>query len=56
MNYLLDTHDDIMRLGSLPLHHRDPFDRMILAQTLNGGFHLVACDSEFAAYEVPLLW
>lgn len=48
--------DDILKLDSLPMHHRDPFDRMIIAQTLTGGFHLVACDSEFAAYGVPLFW
>jgi PIN domain nuclease of toxin-antitoxin system len=45
-----------MKLDSLPMHHRDPFDRMIIAQTLTGGFHLVACDSEFASYGVPLFW
>ena len=61
MNYLLDTHafiwwNDIMRLDSLPMHHRDPFDRMIIAQTLTGGFHLVADDSEFPPYGVPIFW
>jgi PIN domain nuclease of toxin-antitoxin system len=50
------SYDDILKLDSLPMHHRDPFDRMIIAQTLTGGFHLVACDSEFPAYGVPLLW
>lgn len=47
---------DILHLDSLPMHHRDPFDRMIIAQALTGGFHLVACDSEFPAYGVPLFW
>lgn len=50
------SYDDILKLDSLPMHHRDPFDRMIIAHTLTGGFHLVACDSEFAAYDVPLFW
>ena len=50
------SYDDILKLDSLPMHHRDPFDRMIIAQTLTGGFHLVACDSEFPAYGVPLFW
>jgi len=50
------SYDDIMKLDSLPMHHRDPFDRMIIAQALMGGFHLVACDSEFPAYGVPLFW
>jgi PIN domain nuclease of toxin-antitoxin system len=47
---------DILRLETLPMHHRDPFDRMIIAQTMERGFHLVACDSEFSAYGVPLFW
>lgn len=50
------SYDDILKLDSLPMHHRDPFDRMIIAQTLMGGFHLVACDAEFPAYGVPLFW
>lgn len=50
------SYDDIMRIAHLPMHHRDPFDRMILAQTLTGGFHLVANDSEFAPYGVPIFW
>lgn len=50
------SYDDILKLDSLPMHHRDPFDRMIIAQALTGGFHLVACDSEFPAYGVPLFW
>lgn len=50
------SYADILKLDSLPMHHRDPFDRMIIAQTLMGGFHLVACDSEFPAYGVPLFW
>ncbi|MDI1311295.1 type II toxin-antitoxin system VapC family toxin [Prosthecobacter sp.] len=50
------SYDDILKLDNLPMHHRDPFDRMILAQTLTGGFHLVTCDSEFSAYGVNLFW
>jgi PIN domain nuclease of toxin-antitoxin system len=48
--------EDILRLDSLPLHHRDPFDRMILAQASAGGFHLVSDDSNFPAYGVPVFW
>jgi PIN domain nuclease of toxin-antitoxin system len=48
--------DDILRLDSLPLHHRDPFDRMIISQALAGGFTLVSDDSVFPAYGVPIFW
>lgn len=54
----LETIDlpDILFLDTLPLHHRDPFDRMIIAQTMQRGFHLVTVDEQFAAYGVPVLW
>jgi PIN domain nuclease of toxin-antitoxin system len=47
---------DILHLDTLPFHHRDPFDRMIISQTLQRGFHLVSDDPEFPAYGVPLFW
>ena len=54
----LETIDlpDILFLDSLPFHHRDPFDRMIIAQTMQRGFHVVTVDPEFAAYGVNIFW
>ena len=43
-------------LLTLPFHHRDPFDRMLLAQAKAEGLTLVTDDGQFAAYGVPLLW
>ena len=40
----------------LPWHHRDPFDRLIIAQAKVEGLTVVTCDGHFAAYGVPLLW
>jgi PIN domain nuclease of toxin-antitoxin system len=42
-------------LGELPLHHADPFDRMLIAQAMLEGLTIVTRDPAFAAYEVPLL-
>ena len=39
----------------LPLHHRDPFDRMLIAQGLAEGLTIVTADCRFAQYEVKLL-
>jgi PIN domain nuclease of toxin-antitoxin system len=39
----------------LPLHHRDPFDRMLVAQALCEGLTLVSHDEAVFLYEVPLL-
>jgi PIN domain nuclease of toxin-antitoxin system len=38
---------------SLPNQHRDPFDRMLIAQALHEGFRLVTRDQEIAKYPVP---
>jgi PIN domain nuclease of toxin-antitoxin system len=42
--------------ASLPWRHRDPFDRMLIAQALYEGLILVSKDSVFASYEVKTLW
>jgi PIN domain nuclease of toxin-antitoxin system len=42
--------------GALPLHHKDPFDRMIVAQAKSEGLTVVTCDELIAAYGVPVLW
>lgn len=41
--------------GALPPHHRDPFDRMLVAQAQTEGLTLVTRDASFAAYDVPVL-
>ncbi|HEY1082342.1 MAG TPA: type II toxin-antitoxin system VapC family toxin [Prosthecobacter sp.] len=48
--------EDIYSLGNLPMIHRDPFDRIILAQALAGGFHLVSGDANVQSYGVPIIW
>ena len=41
--------------GSLPMHHRDPFDRMLIAQAQAEGLTIVTQDSAFPAYGVRLI-
>lgn len=43
------------RAALLPMHHRDPFDRMLVAQALVEGLILVTADEELAQYGVPVL-
>jgi PIN domain nuclease of toxin-antitoxin system len=45
----------IQRIGDLPRHHGDPFDRMIIAQAQAEGLTIVTHDKEFALYNVALL-
>lgn len=40
----------------LPMHHRDPFDRMLVAQARVEGLTLVTNDPLLERYEVPILW
>ena len=44
-----------LRVRGLPWHHRDPFDRLLIAQALAEGFTIVTHDQSFAAYGVPIL-
>ena len=41
--------------GSLPLHHRDPFDRMLIAQAQAEGLQILTKDEHFPAYGISLL-
>lgn len=43
------------RAGGLPLHHRDPFDRLLVAQALCEGLVVVTRDPAFSAYDAPLI-
>ena len=43
-------------LAHLPGHHRDPFDRLLVAQALHETLTLVAADAGISLYDVPVLW
>lgn len=50
------SNQDIARLESLPFHHRDPFDRLLISRALNQGWTVVSPDSNFWPYGVNLVW
>jgi PIN domain nuclease of toxin-antitoxin system len=50
------TTQHILALSNLPFHHKDPFDRLLIAQSVVENFTLVTLDPEFSAYSVNLLW
>lgn len=50
------TAGHIFALNALPLHHRDPFDRLLIAQAVAEGFTIVGADSAFDAYGVSRIW
>ena len=45
-----------LRAGSLPLHHADPFDRMLVAQAQAEHVALITADRAFDAYGVRRIW
>jgi PIN domain nuclease of toxin-antitoxin system len=50
------TIDHTIAAGQLPGPHRDPWDRLIMAQALHGGFTVVTTDRVFRDYGVPVCW
>jgi len=50
------TADHALRVETLALHHRDPFDRMLIAQSLEEKLPLVTADPVFQRYAVNVIW
>ena len=44
----------VLALDALPFHHKDPFDRLLIAQSIEEDLTLVTADSQFLAYSVKL--
>ncbi|HEY1272780.1 MAG TPA: type II toxin-antitoxin system VapC family toxin [Terriglobales bacterium] len=50
------THEHALQAGALPLHHRDPFDRMLIAQARSEGMVVMTADRQLEKYPVEILW
>ncbi len=48
--------DHAQRVEHLPPHHRDPFDRLLVAQAQAENAMIVTSDARIARYDVPVLW
>jgi PIN domain nuclease of toxin-antitoxin system len=46
----------VLALSDLPPHHKDPFDRLLIAQAVAEDAFLVSADEAFSRYSVRLLW
>ena len=44
------------RVGTLPMHHRDPFDRLLIAQADVESFTLVTGDGGISDYDIEVVW
>jgi len=47
--------EDALQLKDLPFHHRDPFDRMLIAQALSNNYAIMTDDSMFSHYPCKLI-
>jgi PIN domain nuclease of toxin-antitoxin system len=48
--------DHVLRIETLVVHHRDPFDRILIAQSIEEKLPLVTADPIFERYPVDLIW
>ncbi len=46
----------LKKLQSLPYHHKDPFDRLLISQSLTESLTLISSDGEFDKYAIKVLW
>lgn len=46
----------VVRVATMALHHRDPFDRLLVAQAVEEDLALVSADAAFDAYDIERLW
>jgi len=50
------TFADTLILSTLPFHHRDPFDRIIISQSFTNNLTIISKDKFFDTYQVALIW
>lgn len=50
------TTKHVLALDPLPLHHRDPFDRLLVAQAISEGLQLVSADTALDVYPIQRIW
>jgi PIN domain nuclease of toxin-antitoxin system len=47
---------DTVQVRHLPLHHKDPFDRLLIAQAINHNLTVISIDTAFDAYPIQRRW
>lgn len=46
----------LIELISLPFHHKDPFDRLIIAQAISNKLTIISSDDYFSVYPISVIW
>ncbi len=50
------TFEDTLTVSTLPFHHRDPFDRIIIAQAITNSLTIISQDKHFSSYSAKVIW
>ena len=50
------TFEDTLLLSGLPFHHRDPFDRILIAQAMTNKMTIISKDKQFLSYAINVIW
>ena len=50
------TFEDTLSISTLGFHHRDPFDRILIAQSINNKLQLITKDESFGLYNIGVIW
>ena len=48
--------EDTLKLSTLPFHHRDPFDRLLIAQSIANQLTIISKDKQFSDYGIDMIW
>lgn len=56
MSSLPIQHSHTLQAGDLPHHHRDPFDRLLIAQAQIEKLPIMTADEDFKSYDVEIIW
>jgi PIN domain nuclease of toxin-antitoxin system len=48
--------DHLLAFERLPMHHRDPFDRMLIAQSIEEDWPIITADPKFKQYPLQIIW
>jgi PIN domain nuclease of toxin-antitoxin system len=50
------TLDHVLKIEAIPMHHRDPFDRMLIAQSMDEDWPIITSDPMFKKYPIRVIW
>ena len=48
--------DHCRQIAALPFHHRDPFDRILIAQAMTENLVIMTRDERFSVYDIEVIW